>query len=216
MVRASPRLVREEIVESEDTPLVISLPRLQFLHKQDSADQIERDRRIAAERILQIRTVRKGAEAWALAEKSATFESWMLVGKALLVGRAHSLRAAQSNRPMGQRYATAFQQWAEANGFSTMEKSLRSYCLTLSENESEITQWRNSLPEKQRKVLRNPQSIVSRWRASQGSPDSRSPEDLKRDAAAAWKRFVTCAEALPPDLAAPLWVAVRERAAVSP
>jgi len=36
---------------------------------------------------------------------------------------------------------------------------------------------------------------------------------LKRDAAAAWRRFVACVEALPGDQALPLWNAVATEAA---
>ena len=37
--------------------------------------------------------------------------------------------------------------------------------------------------------------------------NGRCPTDLKRDAVAAWRRFVSCVELLPPDQAQPLWQA---------
>ena len=41
-------------------------------------------------------------------------------------------------------------------------------------------------------------------------------KDFKRDALAAWRRFVSCVELLPPDQAAPLWqVALAEVAAMA-
>jgi hypothetical protein len=39
------------------------------------------------------------------------------------------------------------------------------------------------------------------------------PADLKRDAMAAWRRFVSCVELLPPDQAEPLWQAALAEAA---
>jgi hypothetical protein len=38
------------------------------------------------------------------------------------------------------------------------------------------------------------------------------PADLKRDAMAAWRRFVGCVEALPPHEAVPLWQAAQAQA----
>jgi len=35
--------------------------------------------------------------------------------------------------------------------------------------------------------------------------NGKCPQDLERDAMAAWRRFVSCVELLPPDQAAPLW-----------
>jgi hypothetical protein len=44
------------------------------------------------------------------------------------------------------------------------------------------------------------------WRAAtQGN--GKCPQGLKRDAAAAWRRFVSCVSALPPDQAGPMWQA---------
>jgi hypothetical protein len=35
--------------------------------------------------------------------------------------------------------------------------------------------------------------------------NGKCPQDLKRDAMAAWRRFVSCVRSLPADQAAPLW-----------
>jgi hypothetical protein len=67
--------------------------------------------------------------------------------------------------------------------------------------------------EKQRRRLVHPLSNVRRWRASLNHGNGKCPQDLKRDAVAAWKRFVSCVELLPPDQARPLWQAVAAEAA---
>jgi hypothetical protein len=47
--------------------------------------------------------------------------------------------------------------------------------------------------------------IEGRWRASLNHGNGKCPQDLKRDAIAAWRRFVSCVQALPPDQATALW-----------
>ena len=104
--------------------------------------------------------------------------------------------------------------------FHRMPKSTRSVAIELAENEQAIATWRDSL---QRLRLRDPLSITRRWRASQlpsDPPDgvvsietTRSIATFKHDAMVAWRRFVSCVEALPPDQAAPLWREAQARAA---
>jgi len=47
---------------------------------------------------------------------------------------------------------------------------------------------------------------VRRWRAAT-THNGKCPQDLRRDAMAAWRRFVCCVKSLPPDQSAPLWQA---------
>jgi len=51
----------------------------------------------------------------------------------------------------------------------------------------------------------HPLSNVRRWRAATAHGNGKCPADLKRDAVAAWRRFVACVQALPADQAMPLW-----------
>jgi hypothetical protein len=55
--------------------------------------------------------------------------------------------------------------------------------------------------------MKHPLSNVRRWRAATHG-NGKCPEDLKRDAAAAWRRFVACMRLLPPQQAMPLWQTV--------
>jgi hypothetical protein len=65
------------------------------------------------------------------------------------------------------------------------------------------------LPERQRKRLGNPQSVVRRWqRETQTQVNGKCPTDLKCAAKAAWRRFVWCLRSLPMHEACPLWEAV--------
>ena len=54
-------------------------------------------------------------------------------------------------------------------------------------------------------VVFHPLSNVRRWRASLNHGNGKCPQDLKRDAMAASRRFVSCVRSLPADQAAPLW-----------
>ena len=88
-------------------------------------------------------------------------------------------------------------------GFGTMPKPVRSRAIALHENAKAIERWRQSLPERERKRLINPQSVVKRWQRETQHGNGKCPTDLKRDAVAAWRRFVSCVKALPADQAAP-------------
>ena len=96
-----------------------------------------------------------------------------------------------------------------------MAKSVRSVAIELHENANAIEAWRATLPEKQRKRLIHPLSNVRRWRASLSHGTGKCPADLKRDAMAAWRRFVSCVRLLPADQAAPLWQVVQTGSAKS-
>lgn len=67
------------------------------------------------------------------------------------------------------------------------------------ENAKAIEYWRQGLPERERKRKRliNPQSVVKRWQRETHHGNGRCPTDLKREAKAAWKRFVWCVRSLP-------------------
>jgi hypothetical protein len=83
--------------------------------------------------------------------------------------------------------------------------SVRSVAIELHENAKAIEAWRASLPERQRKRLVHPLSNVRRWRGSLNHSNGKCPADLKRDAKAAWRRFVCCVQSLPGHEAALLW-----------
>jgi hypothetical protein len=143
-------------------PPPVTLPALSCLKAPVVDDGAER-REVAA-RFAEHRTVRLGAECWQSISKSGSFDNWSHIAKALLVGKNVALRTSDTNR--GRRYALAFSQWAQQHGFDRMPAATRSTAIQLGENLAAITQWRSTLPERQRKRLTHPQSIVCRWKAS--------------------------------------------------
>jgi hypothetical protein len=170
----------------------------------------EDDPKETAERIATMRTIRAGRDAWEEINRAESFESWKLIGAALAVGKAHALKITGANAAWGQHYSREFGKWIKQHGFDKMAKSVRSVAIELHENANAIEAWRTTLPERQRKRLIHPLSNVRRWRAATAH-NGECPQDLKRDAMAAWRRFVCCVKALPPHEAETLWqVAVAE------
>jgi hypothetical protein len=119
----------------------------------------------------------------------------------------------------GSAYSREFGLWMKEHQFDRMPGPTRSVALTLAEHSEEITAWRNARPERQRRRLINPQSVVRRWRIAtqppsdppdRAVPRGTPPTDLKRDAMTAWRRFVSLCEALPANEAASLKVMAAE------
>src|SRR5262249_16179042 len=108
----------------------------------------------------------------------------------------------------GRNYSHTFSRWMRDHGFGGMAKSVRSVAIVLFENVDAIEAWRTTLPERQRRRLVHPLSNVRRWRAAP-TYNGKSPADYRMEAVAAWRRFVSCAQALSADQAAPLWLMVR-------
>ena len=182
----------------------VSLPKLVWLETVAQGG----DAKEAATRFAEYRAIRAGREAWQAINRAESFEGWRAIGAALAVGKAHALRVTGANAAWGRNYSRAFGEWMKANGFDRMPKSTRSVAIELQENATAIEAWRATLPEKQKRRLVHPLSNVRRWRASLNQGNGKCPADLKRDATAAWRRFVCCVKLLPPDQAAPLWQAV--------
>jgi hypothetical protein len=204
------RLGDESLIHNRP-PAPVTLPALESLKVPLVDDGAER-REVAA-KFLEARIIKTGVECWQAIGRAESFEAWVKIGKALQIGRDHALKTTGANRPEGRRYCAEFSQWIERHGFAEMQKSVRSVSIELVEHLAEIESWRATLPEKQRKRLVHPLSVTRRWRAATGHGNVRSPQDLKREAAAAWRRFVGCLERLPATESAMLWQAAQEQAA---
>jgi hypothetical protein len=131
-----------------------------------------------------------------------TVASWMMLQKLFIdQGGARRNAATQVNF-----WRTVMRRLIHAR----CRNSTRSVANELHENANAIEAWRATLPERQRKRLLHPLSNVRRWRAATVQGNGKRPEDLKREAAAAWRRFVSCVRLLLPDQAAPLRRAVHD------
>jgi hypothetical protein len=157
-----------------------------------------------------IRTIRLGRDAWEQISRSASFESYLAIGFALIVGKTHALRVSRANAAWGRNYSREFGEWMNRHGFATMPKSTRSVSIELAENAEAISAWRDSLPECQRKRLIHPLSVTRRWKAAVQAKEQAVTDTRK--ATAAWARFVAHVEALAPEEALPLWQAAQAQA----
>jgi hypothetical protein len=187
--------------EDRERPLV-TLPRISFLYQPDA---IEIEAAEAAAKVGRERTIRAGLDAWASIQKAESFDGWKRIGAALAIGRTHALRLTGANRPMGRTYSLAFNSWIREHRFDSMAKPVRSWALALNENLDAIEEWRRALSDRDRRRLVNPQSVVKRWQRATAQPPAKPADDPAQAAAQAWRRFVACVEALPPDQAAPFW-----------
>jgi hypothetical protein len=190
--------------EARELP-AISLPKLVFMADPDNPKE-------AAERMVTMRTIRAGRDAWEEIGRAESFESWKLIGGALAIGKHHALKITGANAAWGRNYSREFGLWMRAQGFGQMAKSVRSVAIELHENAPAIEAWRAALSDKQRRRLVHPLSNVRRWRASVNYRNGKCPQDIKRDAIAAWRKFCDCVATMPPDLARPLWEAAQAQA----
>jgi hypothetical protein len=174
---------------------------------------VEKEVKEASARVVEQRTIRAGVDAWESVTKSESFEAWKKIGAALVIGKTHALKASGARQAWGKTYGTAFSQWIKRHRFERMPPPTRSVAIELHENISAIEKWRATLPERQRRQLIHPLSVTRRWRAATLHGGGKCPQDLKRDAVAAWRRFVNCVSAMPPQMAAPFWRDVQAKAA---
>jgi hypothetical protein len=189
------------------TPAPVTLPTVAL------ADvDLEREAREAAQRIAERRVVAASTHGGRLT-KPKVLTAGKRSGPPWQSGNATRSRSHKQTRRGGEIISREFGTWMKRHGFDAMAKSVRSVAIELHENTKAIEAWRATLPDRQRRRLIHPLSNVRRWRASLNPGNGKCPTDLRRDAVAAWKRFVSCVEFLPPDRAAPLWQAAHTQAA---
>jgi hypothetical protein len=195
-----------ELNSEKHTPAPVSLPKFNIADVDDADIELVEAREAQA-RVQERKVIRAGLDAWHAIGKAESFDGWKAIGAALYVGKRHALKVTGANAAWGQNYSREFGTWMKAHGFDAMAKSVRSVAIELHENAKAIETWRATLPERQRRRLVHPLSNVRRWRAAT-THNGKCPTDLRRDALAGWRRFVSCVEMLPPDQAGPLWQAV--------
>ena len=150
-----------QTLDHKRPPAPITIPVLNLPPVDDKI--IEAECRQAQARV---RVIRAGRDAWAEINKAASFESWLRIGHALSIGKAHALRVSGVRQAWGRAYGLEFGAWIKAHGFEKMAKSVRSVAIELHENAHAIEQWRSTLDERTRRRLVHPLSNVRRWRAS--------------------------------------------------
>lgn len=116
--------------------------------------------------------VSQGRAAWARlrAQERLTWDDWIAVGKALLVGRAICMKAAQVNLPKGGRYNHIAARWLADNGLNDISAQERHRICRIIENLDEVTRWRDALPAAQRRRINHPSHWATFCAFKSGAP----------------------------------------------
>jgi hypothetical protein len=120
--------------------------------------------------------VRRGKEA--LDRKRRSFDDWLLIGEAHLVGRTQAMHVAQTNKPTGKRYEKVFAEWLLVNSFHVIDKCTRNNLFECLKHRTEIEKWRAILTEGERFPLNHPTSVLRKWKASTVVPDPNAPPKI--------------------------------------
>jgi hypothetical protein len=129
-------------------------------------------------------TIERAREAWQRHRQGAAWDDWMLIGKALVLGRDVAMREAEAKRPGGRRYNAAMTNWMERHGFDNMDKSDRCRLMECMANREAIENWRNTLTATQRFQCNYPRVVLRNWRRETGQNQDQAEEarqDVTRD-----------------------------------
>jgi hypothetical protein len=112
--------------------------------------------------------VAAGAVAWKrLNEHGRTsWDDWLTVARALLIGRTAAMQAAETNRAVGSKYNAAMGQWLRDHGLADVAAQERYRLFLILEHLSEIEAYRATLTESQRRKYNHPNSVWSHWKQS--------------------------------------------------
>jgi hypothetical protein len=90
--------------------------------------------------------VAAGAAEWKRKNSGSDWDGWVVIGRALAVGRAVALRLCGSNNVMDGRYRLHFGAWLKDQGFAEMNPTERAIILQCMDRLDAITRWRATLP----------------------------------------------------------------------
>jgi hypothetical protein len=122
--------------------------------------------------------IRRGQDAWVRVRGDHTWADWLEIGAALCVGRTEAMYVAQTNKPVGRNYNTAFAAWLKEHGFDAIDQGDRARLFKVMEHRDQIEKWRTTLPLNQRLALNHPSSVLRKWKANTVVPDPNAPKKL--------------------------------------
>src|SRR5262245_21963507 len=102
-----------------------------------------------------------GREAWARLQNAKAWDDWLLVGRALEIGRKEAMARARTNKPRGRRYNDEFSGWLQTHGFD-LDESDRAKLLFLVERLPQVEEYLATLTQAKRASLNHPSAV---WRA---------------------------------------------------
>lgn len=113
--------------------------------------------------------VRRGREAWISLRSDASWEKWVVIGRALEAGKTAAMRELGTNLPSGRRWNETFGGWLKETEFDQIDKGTRSHLQTCLDNLPAIEAWRQTIGLGLRLRLNHPNAVLRRWQASRQS-----------------------------------------------
>jgi hypothetical protein len=118
------------------------------------------------------RIIREAQRAWTELQASPEWQHWIVIGKAMQIGRAAAMREANTNQAVGRSYNAAFSRWLDQVGLSRIDKSDRAKLFHVMDHLGQIETWRSALTTTQRLQLNHPTTVLRKWRAATVIPQS--------------------------------------------
>lgn len=99
-----------------------------------------------------------GREAWKRLQdrERTTWDDWLTVGRALVIGRVECMRIAGTDTPSGGKYNYVANQWLRENGFTDICAQERHRIVKIIENLPAVEAWRATLSPEDRRTLNHP------------------------------------------------------------
>lgn len=123
-----------------------------------------------------------GRDAWQrICQRTvSTFDDWVEVGRALVIGRAQCFKLAGTNRPFGKQYTAAMAIWLRDTGLESIRQQERYWVFQMMDNLDAIERWRAGLDDVSKRRHNHPHGVWVHWRRSLGLSDSKHSHRIKR------------------------------------
>jgi hypothetical protein len=122
--------------------------------------------------------VTEGRNAWERIRQSErlSWDDWIKVGRALLIGRSECMKLAGVNKPKGGKYNYVANQWIVANGFADICAQERHRVVRIIEHLTDVERWRDGLSPDRRRAVNHP----SAWHTFQRETNPERPRYVTR------------------------------------
>lgn len=110
--------------------------------------------------------VTEARAAWARIKDrdKATFDDWLVIGRALVAARQQCMAKAGVNSPYGPSYQQSMRVWLDANGLADIDSHERTNAIKCVEHLAEIETWRAGLTDAERRRANHPNTVIAHWR----------------------------------------------------
>jgi hypothetical protein len=108
--------------------------------------------------------------------KGQHFEDWLVISKALHMGRVRCMREAETNHHTGKRYIKVYGRWLDEHPqFKKLDGTTVNQCHELYKNREAIINWRATLADNERMQWNYPETVLRHWKARTQTPKEKKP-----------------------------------------